>query len=77
MTLDDWRADGYNVSTIQPVFLTNFHDTYSSCPEFGPVWAALSHGAPSHDVYPDFFRDEHAGLLFRHVAGGEGSADKY
>ena len=77
MTLDDWRAAGYYVSTIQPVFLTNFRDAYSSCPEFGPVWAALSHGDAGHDVYPDFFRDDHAGLLFRHGAWGEDSADKY
>ena len=77
LTLDDWRAAGYNVSTIQPVFLTNFRDAYPACPEFGPVWASLSRGAAGHDIYPDFFLDAQAGLLFRHVVGGVGSADKY
>ena len=38
---------------------------------------ALSRGAASRDVYPDFFLDDQTGLLFRHVVGGEGSVDKY
>jgi len=41
------------------------------------VRVALSRGAASRDVYPDFFLDDQTGLLFRHVVGGEGSVDKY
>jgi len=77
LTLDDWRAAGYNVSSIQPAFLTDFRNAYPGCPEFGPVCAALSRGAAGHDVYPDFFLDDQTGLLFRHVVGEEGSVDKY
>jgi hypothetical protein len=77
VTLDDWRAAGYNVSTVRPSFLTSFHEAYSSCPEFGPVWAALANGTPGRDVYPDFFLDVEPGLLFLHVVGGDGVTDKY
>ena len=79
MTLADWRSAGYNVSTIQPVFLTNFLAAYSLCLEFGPVWTALSHGAAGHDVYPDFFLDDQAGLQIPSVCanvGEDGSAER-
>ena len=72
MTLADWRSAGYNVSTIQPVFLTNFLAAYSLCLEFGPVWTALSHGAAGHDVYPDFFLDDQAGLQIPSVCANVG-----
>ena len=65
------------MSSIQPVFLTDFRNAYPECPEFGPVCAALSRGAAGRDVYPDFFLDDQTGLLFRHVVGGEDSVDKY
>ncbi len=55
LTMDDWRAAGYNVSAIRLSFLTSFRDGYSSCPEFGPVWAALASGAAGRDLYPGFF----------------------
>ena len=77
LTLDDWRAAGCNVSSIQPAFLTDFRNVYAECPEFGPVWAALASCAACRDLYPDFFLDYDAGLLFRHLVGGEGLADKY
>jgi transposase InsO family protein len=77
LTMDDWRAAGYNVSVIRPSFLTSFRDGYSACPEFRPVWDALADGAVGRDLYPDFSLDGDAGLLFRHVVGGEGLADKY
>jgi transposase InsO family protein len=77
LTMDDWRAAGYNVSAICPSFLTSFRDGYSSCPEFRPVWDALADGNAGRDLYPDFFLDCDVGLLFRHVVGGEGLADKY
>ncbi len=37
----------------------------------------MTSGATGCDLYPDFFLDSCAGLLFRHVVGGEGLADKY
>jgi hypothetical protein len=77
VTLDDWRAAGCNVSTVRPSFLTSFREADSSCPEFGPVWATLANGAPGRDVYPDCFLDVDAGLIFRHVVGGNGVTDKY
>jgi hypothetical protein len=40
------------------------------------VWAALADGAASRDLYPDFSLDDDAGLLFCHVVGGDGLADK-
>jgi hypothetical protein len=77
LTMDDWREAGYNVLAVRPSFLTSFRDCYSSCPEFSPVWAVLASCAAGRDLYPDFFLDDTAGLLFRHVVGGEGLADKY
>jgi hypothetical protein len=77
LTLDDWRVAGYNVSVICPSFLTSFRDGYSSCPDFCPVWSALAGGAAGRDLYPDFFLDDDADLLFRHVVGGKGLADNY
>ncbi len=77
LTMDDCRAAGYNVSVILPSFLISFRDGYSSCPKFGLVWAALASCAACRDLYPDFFLDDDDGLLFRHVVGGEGLADKY
>jgi hypothetical protein len=41
------------------------------------VWVALARGAAGRNLYSDFFLDNDADLLFRHVVGGEGLADKY
>ena len=76
-TLADWQARGYNVSIVTPSFLASFGPAYLECTEFGPVWRALSQGAAGNDMYPDFFLDPDASLLFRCVGKGGGTADAY
>lgn len=76
-TLADWQARGYNVSIVTPSFLASFGPAYLECTEFGPVWQALSRGAAGNDMYPDFFLDPDASLLFRCVGTGGGTADAY
>ena len=76
-TLADWQTRGYNVSIVTPSFLASFGPAYLECTEFGPVWRALSQGAAGNDMYPDFFLDPDASLLFRCVGTGGGTADAY
>ena len=70
-TIDDWRAEGYNVSTIAPAFLASFAAAYPTCPDFAGIWEALKRSTAGSDLYPDFHIEPDTQLLYRHVAGGE------
>ena len=70
-TIDDWRAEGYNVSTIAPAFLASFAAAYPTCPDFAGIWKTLKRSTAGSDLYPDFHIEPDTQLLYRHVAGGE------